>query len=83
MKIQEWLNSKWFKVDLQNRRNEFIRTEVNEVVFPKLKFLVRKGVPLKLTKQYILSLFGLTNVDTLIEYNLAFKLVADNLPSYI
>lgn len=75
LKIQEWLKSKWFKVDLQNRRNEFIRQQVNEVVFPKLKFLIRKGVPLETMKQYILSLFAITNINTEIEYNLAYKLL--------
>jgi hypothetical protein len=70
-------------VDLTNRRNEFCREKINEVVFPKLKFLIRKGVPLKQMRQFILNVFAIANLDTQMDYQLSLKQVSHALEELI
>lgn len=71
VKLQDWLHKNWSKIDLDPKRNLFIREKINEAVIPKLKFLIRKGVPLDTTRRLILNLFGITNIDTKLEYRVS------------
>lgn len=83
LKIESWLERNWLKVDITNKKNQFTREKVNEPVFPKLKFLIRKGVPLKLMKDYIQNIFGIASTDTEIDYKFAFKQVAASIEDLI
>lgn len=82
-KIDEGLLKNWKKVDIEVNRSQFVREKVNEAVFPKLKFLIRKGVPLLLTKTYLQSVFGISNLNTDIEYKVSYKLISDNIDSFL
>ena len=83
LKIESWLQNNWKKIDLTNKRNMFVREGVNEPIFPKLKYLIRKGVPLKSMKEYVLNVFAIANIDTQIDFTFAVKQVSHALEEFI
>lgn len=83
LKLQEWHHKNWERVDLDPKRNSFAREKINEAVIPKLKFLIRKGVPLDMMRKLILNLFGLTNIDTKLEYRIAKDQFKDALKEFL
>ena len=83
LKLQAWLKKKWESVNLEQNRSSFEREKVNEAVFPKLKYLIRKGVPLEKTRAYVQCVFGIASLNTKPRYNADYKLVADSLEHHL
>ena len=83
LKLQAWLKKKWESVNLEKNRSSFEREKINEAVFPKLKYLIRKGVPLEKIKSYVQCVFGITNLNTTMRFNADYKLIADSLDHHL
>lgn len=81
LKSQEELKKTWKNIDIEHRRKEFQREKINEAVFPRLKFAIRKGVPLDIIKKYILAIFPIDEASSKIEFSVAHKLVSEKLTS--
>ena len=77
-KLQDWMEKKWAHIELKSDKNEFQREKVNEAVMSKLKFAIRKGVPLELMRKYILCLFAIENFNTDLEYNVALRALEES-----
>lgn len=76
IKYQKWLSDAWLGIDLPKQTREFKREKINEPVFIKHKYIIRKGVPLDQIRAYIQKLFGIENIKTDIEYELSLKQVS-------
>lgn len=81
LKSQVELRKSWKNVNLGGMKVSFGNSGVNEVVCPKLKYLIRKGVPLDQTRLYILTIFALVDFNSDIEYTNALKSVESTLES--
>ncbi|EGR28462.1 Ras family protein, putative [Ichthyophthirius multifiliis] len=74
----------WKQIDLRSNIKHGVleRDDKTEVLAPKWKYLIRKGVPMQIMKQIILDIYKRTFTDNEMEYQIALKIVfKDQIPA--